>query len=246
MLNLIKNVLKTICQQDLKLAELQRELSDANSLRKTQIIELGILREDEKIKLIREKELELENLKLDMELSKKNLLEEIARLKEAHKEEIKTLLFNTNQEKKNLNELAAALEENNKNLKAENLRIFHMNDKSFKEVLNRIEDEKNHVKKPYQSRIMVLVSFGILVLLNHILLSTILFKKLEQEIECLKKSKESVEFQLSMANSDYEHSLTKLKMYYEEKQKGLLPNDIKKVFHSCFLYSKRIKHFLIF
>ena len=56
-------------------------------------------------------------------------------------------------------------------------------------------------------------------------------KKLEQEIDCLKKSKESVEFQLSMANSDYEHSLTKLKMYYEEKQKGLLPNDIKKVFY---------------
>lgn len=32
-----------------------------------------------------------------------------------------------------------------------------------------------------------------------------------------------------MANSEFENSLTKLKMNYEEKQKGLLPSELKQV-----------------
>lgn len=52
---------------------------------------------------------------------------------------------------------------------------------------------------------------------------------MEKEIEFVKKAKEQIEFQMNMANSDYENSLTKLKMHYEERQKGLLPQDIKQV-----------------
>ncbi len=56
-------------------------------------------------------------------------------------------------------------------------------------------------------------------------------KKLEKEVEFYKKTKDQLEFELNMASSDYETSLTKLKMHYEERQKGLLPQDLKNV--SC-------------
>ena len=45
----------------------------------------------------------------------------------------------------------------------------------------------------------------------------------------MKKTKENVEFQLNMVNSEFENSMTKLKMNYEEKQKGLLPYELKQV-----------------
>ena len=48
-------------------------------------------------------------------------------------------------------------------------------------------------------------------------------------MEFYKKTKDQLEFELNMANSDYETSLTKLKMHYEERQKGLLPHDLKQV-----------------
>lgn len=45
----------------------------------------------------------------------------------------------------------------------------------------------------------------------------------------MEQERDIVESKLSKAYSDYEHSITKIKMQYEEKQRGLMPNDIKKV-----------------
>lgn len=147
------------------MSELQREIAESNSLRKNQIIELGILREDEKLKLIREKELQVEVMKSEMETFKKTIKEDNARVKEDQKEEIKNLLFTSNQEKKNLSELIAALEENNKNLKLENQRILQINEQNLKEAFSRLESEKNTAKKLYQSRIHVIISILVLKML---------------------------------------------------------------------------------
>lgn len=164
--NRIESLTNTICQQDLQIAELQREVADANSLRKNQIIELGILREDEKIKLIKEKDLEIEQLKMEAEVNKKSIREEMNKLKEAQKEEIKTILFNCNHEKKNLADHISTLEDNVKSLKYENQRILQINDQNIKEAFNRLESEKCIIKRPLQSRIKVDTFFRIRKELN--------------------------------------------------------------------------------
>jgi hypothetical protein len=53
-----------------------------------------------------------------------------------------------------------------------------------------------------------------------------------------------VESKLTKAYSDYDHSITKIKMQYEEKQRGLMPIEIKKV-NSLNLFLKFIKFIFI-
>ncbi len=151
----IESLSLTINQQDQKIGELQRQLTDANALRKTQIIELGILREDEKIKLVREKDLELQALKKEIDMSKKNRLDEIILLKEAHKEEVKNILVSSNQEKRTMCEQIEVLEETVRNMKMEHQKLTQINEQTVKDALTRMENEKTYVKRPYQNRIMV-------------------------------------------------------------------------------------------
>jgi len=151
----IETLSSTICQQEQKIGELQRQLTDANALRKTQIIELGILREDEKVKLIREKDVELQALKKEIDVSKKSRRDEIARLREAQKEEIKSVLCGANEEKKAVYEQIEVLEETVRNVKADNQRLVQMNEQAIKEAFGRLETERNCIKKPYQNRILV-------------------------------------------------------------------------------------------
>jgi len=151
----IETLSSTICQQEQKIGELQRQVTDANALRKTQIIELGILREDEKVKLIREKDVELQALKKEMDVCKKSRRDEIARLREAQKEEIKRVVCGASEEKKAVYEQIEVLEEAVRSVKADNQRLVQMNEQAIKEAFGRMESERNCIKKPYQNRIMV-------------------------------------------------------------------------------------------
>ena len=118
-------------------------------------MELALLREDEKMKLIREKEIELETLKFDYETREKNSNEKINQLKECHMNEIKAIANKYNEEIQKLNEQNLSLEERIKFLKEENKKIHQDNDAHFVEFAQKFEDEKNMLKKHYQMHILV-------------------------------------------------------------------------------------------
>lgn len=151
----IELTFKTISQLETKVNDLQNELFEANSLRKNQIIELALLREDEKMKLIRDKELELETLKFDFDTKEKALNEKLANMKELHENEIRSLSMKSNMESQRLNELVLRLEEK---IKIQNDDIKKMNQNSdfnLNELAQRYEEEKNNIRKQMQIHLMV-------------------------------------------------------------------------------------------
>jgi len=152
---------KTISQLDCKSIELQRELFEANSLRKNQIMELALLREDEKMKLIREKEVEIETIKLDCDAREKNSNEKLSQLKECHINEIKALTNKHNEQIQKLNQQNLCFEEKIKFLKEENKKIYQNNEAQVGEIAQKLEEEKNILKKHYQIHIMVSLMFQI-------------------------------------------------------------------------------------
>ena len=130
-----------------------------NSLRKNQILELAVLREDEKLKLLREKELELENFKITYEHKEKTVLDQINKVKEIQREEfnneIKMIMNNSSEKCHKLHQMISSLEENVFDLKEENKRIRQNNEQQMQELLTRYDDEKSSLKKQHQIQIMV-------------------------------------------------------------------------------------------
>lgn len=119
-----------------------------------------MLREDEKIRLFRDKEIELETLKFDFELKEKNVNEKINSLKEAHLNEIKNLTLKSNKECQKQNEIISSLEERIKTLKDENKKVYQDGEHNFNELAEKLEEEKNNIKKHYQMHIMVIKKFN--------------------------------------------------------------------------------------
>ena len=60
------------------------------------------------------------------------------------------------------------------------------------------------------------------------------FQKLEQQLDTEKNRHREIEKMNKLANIENEHYIINLKMEYEEKIKGLLPSEIRKVSVSAF------------
>lgn len=191
---------------ELKIIQLEQELVDANSLRKHQIAELGLLREDEKIKLNRNYEAEIENLKIKIdqdELIQKKKLKEV---EDRYEADLDRLQKQAEERVRKLNQVIGGLEEDLEKSKIEVRKLKETLDKEKNDSFIRIEEEKNTVKKYCQNQIANLE------------------KELHQEVIRYKNAEKKLR-QLSLEQDQY---VTKLKMQYEEKLKGLMPIEVKK------------------
>ncbi|CAF0936063.1 unnamed protein product [Brachionus calyciflorus] len=189
-----------------RIIQLEQELLDANTLRKHQIAELGQLREDEKNKINRNYESEIENLKIKIDQDELIYKKKLNELEERYEADLQRLQKQNEERVKKLNKTINELEEDLEKSKLEIRKLRDHLDKEKNNSFIRIEEEKNSVKKYCQNQISNLE------------------KELHQEVIRYKNAEKKLR-ELSLEQDQY---VTKLKMQYEEKLKGLLPNDAKK------------------
>lgn len=179
---------------------------DANCLRKHQIAELGLLREDEKNKLNRNYENEIDNLKIKIDQDELLYKKRIKEIEESCEIEIQRLQKQSDERIRKLSGTIEELEESLEKIRLENRKLKDTLDREKNDSFVRIEEEKNSVKKYCQNQIANLE------------------KELHQEVIRYKNAEKKLK-QLSIEQDQY---VTKLKMQYEEKLKGLMPIEVKK------------------
>lgn len=130
-----------------KISRLEQELIDSNELRKQQITELGLLRQEEKIK--NEHEIEKIRSKYDQDVNgvKKRLKEEI----EAAREEIRV----RDERIRRLNERVNELEEGLISTRNDNKRLKEVLEREKNECYSLIEAEKNTIKRSCSHQLKV-------------------------------------------------------------------------------------------
>ena len=204
---------------------LKQELVESNSLRKQQIIELGVLRDDEKTRLKQEKEMEIESMALKFEQEKAKLRETLMQENEASKEELNRELKLTICE---LNERCQKQEDVLNELKNENLRVRESYERDKNELHIKLEEEKIAIKNCYHSQIKVSHLNSTAVATWRVKMSTLRFQNLEHEIDNLRCKQGLDEKRIKQLNSEHRSALTSLKMRYEERMKGLLPKEAQR------------------
>ncbi|XP_029455189.1 centrosomal protein of 112 kDa isoform X2 [Rhinatrema bivittatum] len=130
---------QTICDLENQMHMLREELIQVNSQRKQQLVELGLLREDEKQKAAREHETALNKLKTEMEKMKMDLQK-----KHASETEI------------TLEKVIAELQTTISSLREENCRQQRTAEKQLQDALQKFEEEKRMLMKDNDRAVKVL------------------------------------------------------------------------------------------
>jgi centrosomal protein CEP112 len=127
-------------------------LIESDRLRKQQIAELGLLRQEEKEKLTRNHELEIENIMAAHEEEKSNLAKQ---LKDVSKDEIISLRIKLDEKEKWFESEKYILEEKIKSLESEKSKTFDNFGKEKNAYESKIEQEKISLQKHFQIIIKV-------------------------------------------------------------------------------------------
>ncbi|XP_059139719.1 centrosomal protein of 112 kDa-like [Physella acuta] len=200
---------KTLYDNERQIRELREELVQANQLRKQQLVELGLLREEEKQKMHRDQEAELSRLRATMEQQK-------IELQRIHGSEMERVLEKTNErlkflEKDSADRIKQSAEEIHQlqvtvtQLKGDLQRSQEMSDKMLVDIKHRTEEEKQNLRKQYSQN----------------------FTTIQRELEEQRNRTRHAEKLLQKKESDLEDKITQLKLQFEEKIRGLIPSDVK-------------------
>uniref|UniRef100_A0A4W3KKQ1 Centrosomal protein 112 n=2 Tax=Callorhinchus milii TaxID=7868 RepID=A0A4W3KKQ1_CALMI len=185
--------------------QLREELIQVNSQRKQQLVELGLLREEEKQKALREHEAgvsklraEMERMKLEMQRASTTELEQAAektssRLKQIDKEYSQRLLKSS----QTIAELQAAIS----TLREENSRQQLAAERQHQEAVGRFEDEK---------RLLIRDNDRVI-------------KNLENEIENGGNQRHALEKKLQHRELEVQEQIVHIQQEYQLKMKGLMP-----------------------
>ena len=138
-----------------QILQLNEELIESNTLRKQQIVELGILREDEKQKIIREHELYVQRLKMDFEEAQhkcKHFFEQqFEEQEDKANSQIKMLEKDFNERTNKQNGILQDLQKTIQEIKDENKRLKEHYEHELHETMVKFEDERNALKKHYNT-----------------------------------------------------------------------------------------------
>ncbi|PVD38829.1 hypothetical protein C0Q70_01453 [Pomacea canaliculata] len=190
-------------------SELKEELVQANQLRKQQLVELGLLREEEKQKMQRDHEVELARCRTDAEQQRLELQKmhssETERLLEKTNERLKSIEKEYSERAKKSAETMAELQGTIKQLRDDSKRVKDAADSKVSEVRNQLEEEKMSLKKQYSSNLTML----------------------QHELESQRSRCHNLERQMQRMEAEQEEKITRIKFEHEEKLKGLLPSELK-------------------
>lgn len=200
---------KTIAELEQQVRELREELIQANSTHKTQLMELSLLREEEKQTYKRQDE----NSQMK---SKSQLEQQRLQLQREHSSEMEQILEKTNNRIKQMEEeyttrsskgqqVVETLEEEIKKLKEENNCTRTNLEKKLAQTTAKYEEEKASAKKHHSS----------------------ISKSLQQDVETQKTMVRHLEKRIQQVELDAQEKLSRLRLQHEEKIKGLMPASLR-------------------
>ncbi|XP_062621540.1 centrosomal protein of 112 kDa-like isoform X3 [Saccostrea cucullata] len=200
---------KKITQYERQIQELREEVVQANQLRKQQLVELGLLREEEKQKMLREHESEVIKLRSEMEQQRLDLQKthstELEKMLEKTNARLKDIEREYNERGQKATETIGELQANINHLRDEVKRVRDVGEKKCQDVSQRYEDEKKSVKKQYNSNM----------------------ESLQREIDSQQARNRQLERRLEQMEADHEEKVTHLKLSFEEKLRGLIPSSVR-------------------
>ncbi|KAK3726631.1 hypothetical protein QZH41_012284 [Actinostola sp. cb2023] len=200
---------KAIGELEHQVRDLREEVMQTNSLRKTQLMELNMIREEEKQTYKRQEE----NLQAR---SKSEVDQQKLELRRAHSNEMEQLLEKTNERlrimeqeytsRSGKSQEAIRTQENEmKKLREDNLRQRLNSDKKLSDLTNRSSDEKTSLKKQRDS----------------------IVSSLEQELQAQKTMVRHSEKRCQQLDLESQEKISRLRLQYEEKMKGLMPESVR-------------------
>lgn len=151
----LDEVNKTKTTLEMRIVQLEQELNESNNLRKQQIIELGLLREDEKSRMNRgyEKEIDAYKIKYDQEM--RCMRQRIKDQKDELENEIRLLIKQSDERCRKFADKLTECEDTIRRLESENDRMRECMEKEKCDLFRKMDEEKLSLRKCFQSQINV-------------------------------------------------------------------------------------------
>ncbi|XP_017352809.1 centrosomal protein of 112 kDa isoform X4 [Cebus imitator] len=200
---------QVIADMEAQVHKLREELINVNSQRKQQLVELGLLREEEKQRATREHEtvvnkLKAESEKMKIELKKTHAAETEMTLEKANSR-LKQIEKEYTQKLAKSSQIIAELQTTISSLKEENSRQQLAAERRLQDVIQKFEDEKKQLIRDNDQAIKVL----------------------QDELENRSNQVRCAEKKLQHRELESQEQITYIRQEYETKLKGLMPASLR-------------------
>ncbi|XP_076459677.1 uncharacterized protein LOC143292894 isoform X2 [Babylonia areolata] len=200
---------KVVCDLEGQVGGLREDLVQSNQLRKQQLVELGLLREEEKQKMQRDHEAEMGRLRGEgeqqrLELQKMHSIE-TEKLLEKTNDRLKTIEREYMERGKKSSETITELQNSIKLLRDDIKRAKEAAENRVSDVRSQSEEEKLSLKKQYTSNLSMV----------------------QHELESQRSRCHNLDRQMQKMEADHEEKMTRLKLDHEDRIRGLLPGEMK-------------------
>ncbi|XP_003786234.1 centrosomal protein of 112 kDa [Otolemur garnettii] len=200
---------QVIADMETQVHKLREELINVNSQRKQQLVELGLLREEEKQKAARDHEttvnkLKAESEKMKLELKKTHAAETEMTLEKANSR-LKQIEKEYSQKLAKSTQVIAELQTTISSLKEENSRQQLAAERRLQDVVQKFEDEKQQLIRDNDRAIKVL----------------------QDELENRSNQVRCAEKKLQHRELESQEQITYVRQEYETKFKGLMPASLR-------------------
>ncbi|XP_041072480.1 centrosomal protein of 112 kDa isoform X1 [Carcharodon carcharias] len=200
---------QTIAELESQVHQLREELIQVNSRRKQQLVELGLLREEEKQKALRDHEATVNKLKAEMERMKLELQKtnaaEIEHAVEKTSNKLKQIEKEYSQRLLKSSQTVAELQTTITSLREENSRQQLATERQLQEAVGRFENEKRLLIRDNDRGI----------------------KTLENEAENYRSQIQALEKEIQNKELETQEQITHIQQEYEMKIKGLMPATVR-------------------
>nr|XP_048302025.1 centrosomal protein of 112 kDa isoform X3 [Myodes glareolus] len=198
-----------IADMEAQVHKLREELINVNSQRKQQLVELGLLREEEKQRAARDHETAVNKLKAEservrMELKKTHAAETEMTLEKANSR-LKQIEKEYTQKLSKSSQIIAELQTTISSLKEESSRQQLAAERRLQDVVQKFEDEKQQLIRDNDQAI----------------------KALQEELETRSNQVRSAEKKLQHKELEAQEQITYIRQEYETKFKGLMPASLR-------------------
>ncbi|XP_039715643.1 centrosomal protein of 112 kDa isoform X6 [Pteropus medius] len=200
---------QVIADMEAQVHKLREELINVNSQRKQQLVELGLLREEEKQRAARDHEtavnkLKAESEKMKIELKKTHAAETEMTLEKANSR-LKQIEKEYTQKLAKSSQIIAELQTTISSLKEESSRQQLAADRRLQDVIQKFEDEKKQLIRDNDRAIKVL----------------------QDELESRSNQVRCAEKKLQHKELESQEQITYIRQEYETKFKGLMPASLR-------------------
>nr|KAF6455299.1 centrosomal protein 112 [Rousettus aegyptiacus] len=200
---------QVMADMEAQVHKLREELINVNSQRKQQLVELGLLREEEKQRAARDHEtavnkLKAESEKMKIELKKTHAAETEMTLEKANSR-LKQIEKEYTQKLAKSSQIIVELQTTISSLKEENSRQQLAADRRLQDVTQKFEDEKKQLIRDNDRAI----------------------KALQEELESRSNQVRCAEKKLQHKELESQEQITYIRQEYETKFKGLMPASLR-------------------